>query len=405
MSDADLFEQAEPQPSPGDFARGRIEGRLSASRSFTLDRRNSEDFGEPGRFVSQVFDDDGTGAEVVREGDQWTLTNVGGRRTLVKALVAREPGNIVDLWLQVVPARGNPRTVLHLHRSDARRFLDALRRIELIDPGGADASAHIDDHVVANVLNNPESAAALYGNHAEKVRLLIASDDDARDVVALAGRRRALEEFRLLLDDDAHFDAASADAGGPEHVWQKYFQANPWTLGIGLGSQLLTSWSDDRLEQVVAGYSVHGAGKRADAFLRTAGVIRSLVFAEFKHHRTELLKSTEYRPAIWRPSNELVGGLAQVQGTVQRALSSLGDRLQKRDSEGFETAGEVSYLLRPRSFLIIGRLEEFTNDRGEHHPDKVKSFELFRRHLHEPEVVTFDELLARAEWIVDSGSS
>ena len=31
---------------------------------------------------------------------------------------------------------------------------------------------------------------------------------------------------------------------------------------------------------------------------------------------------------------------------------------------------------------------------------KVSSFELYRRNLYEPEILTFDELLARAEWHV-----
>jgi hypothetical protein len=33
-------------------------------------------------------------------------------------------------------------------------------------------------------------------------------------------------------------------------------------------------------------------------------------------------------------------------------------------------------------------------------PGRFSSFELYRRNLYEPEVLTFDELLARAEWHV-----
>ncbi|MGZ3388906.1 MAG: hypothetical protein ACXVCF_04880 [Isosphaeraceae bacterium] len=36
--------------------------------------------------------------------------------------------------------------------------------------------------------------------------------------------------------------------------------------------------------------------------------------------------------------------------------------------------------------------------------DKLRSFELFRRNLQEPEVMTFDELIARAEWHVQSAT-
>lgn len=34
------------------------------------------------------------------------------------------------------------------------------------------------------------------------------------------------------------------------------------------------------------------------------------------------------------------------------------------------------------------------------HRAKHQSFELYRRNLYEPEVITFDELLAQAEWHV-----
>ena len=87
--------------------------------------------------------------------------------------------------------------------------------------------------------------------------------------------------------------------------------------------------------------------------------------------------------------------------TVHQAVAGVGERVNRRDAEGFETA-DLTYLIRPRSFLIIGRLFEFVNEPGRHHPEKIRSFELARRHLQEPEVVTFDELLARAEWIVNS---
>lgn len=66
------------------------------------------------------------------------------------------------------------------------------------------------------------------------------------------------------------------------------------------------------------------------------------------------------------------------------------------------TAFDVTdtFIVRPRSFLIVGSLSQLLGDGGGPIDDKVHSFELFRRNLHEPEVITFDELLARAEWHV-----
>ena len=78
------------------------------------------------------------------------------------------------------------------------------------------------------------------------------------------------------------------------------------------------------------------------------------------------------------------------------ATRQIGQRLAEVDESGAET-GEVTHLVRPRSFLIIGHLSRLWGQGGIH-AAKYRSFELYRRNLYEPEIITFDELLARAEW-------
>jgi Shedu protein SduA, C-terminal len=206
--------------------------------------------------------------------------------------------------------------------------------------------------------------------------------------------------FRRLLDDPEYFDGFIPPGRGPEAVWQKFLEENRWILGGSLAGQFLTSWNEERLEQIVAGFSIASVGKRTDALLRTAGRVQSMVFVEIKHHRTELL-GEEYRPGCWAPSKEMCGGVAQVQGTVQRAVDQISDRLPDRASDGSEIPGAFTYLLRPRSFLIVGSLNEVIGEAGGISPDKYLSFELYRRHMEEPDIITFDELLARAEGLVE----
>ncbi len=55
--------------------------------------------------------------------------------------------------------------------------------------------------------------------------------------------------------------------------------------------------------------------------------------------------------------------------------------------------------MQPRSYLVVGHLNQLTGPGGVH-PERHRSFEVYRQNLHRPEVVTFDELLARAEWSV-----
>jgi hypothetical protein len=50
-----------------------------------------------------------------------------------------------------------------------------------------------------------------------------------------------------------------------------------------------------------------------------------------------------------------------------------------------------TFLIRPRSYLIAGHLRVLGNDGGGVHMQKLRSFELYRQNLYEPEIVTFDE--------------
>jgi hypothetical protein len=386
-----------------DYAQGRQSDRLYTSRTFSNRNANSSDYGQPSRFVYQVFDDDGNSSSLKRDGEEWIVTPIERSRSQIKVLISREAGALVDLWIQRVPAAGSGaviKEVLRVRRKDAIRLAEFFRRLMLIEPDAADTGVRLDEEALSELLNSPDSATRLYEKQSPALRALIADDAHARDVVALAGRRAALEHFRKMLDDDTYFDSLVEVGKGKEAVWQKFFETNPWVLGVGLGTQLFTSWSDQRLEQVVRGHSIAGDGKRADAVLRTSGLIQAMVFAEIKHHRTPLLKE-EYRPSVWSISNEVAGGISQAQVTVHQAVASIGERLARRDVDGFETT-DLTYLIRPRSFLIVGKLSEFLNERAQHHPEKIRSFELARRHLVEPEIVTFDELLARAEWIVNN---
>ena len=96
---------------------------------------------------------------------------------------------------------------------------------------------------------------------------------------------------------------------------------------------------------------------------------------------------------------ELAGAVVQVQQTVRMAVRDLGDYIEERADDGSRT-GTGTFIVRPRSFLIAGSLSQLLGQSGGPIDDKVHSFELFRRNLHEPELITFDELLARAEWHV-----
>ena len=55
-----------------------------------------------------------------------------------------------------------------------------------------------------------------------------------------------------------------------------------------------------------------------------------MVFAEIKHHKTDLLSKTLYRSSCWAPSNELAGAVVQVQQSVRMAVRDLGEYIEEK---------------------------------------------------------------------------
>jgi hypothetical protein len=166
---------------------------------------------------------------------------------------------------------------------------------------------------------------------------------------------------------------------------------------LGLNYIFNAPLNGKKLETTVVGTSVLGSGKRADALLRTTGIIQSLSFGEIKTHRTNVLKrvSAPYRADSWAISDEFAGGIAQVQRTVQKSLMNISEQLIINDDEGYRQQDPI-YLYKPKAFLVIGSLEEFKNEKGFINESKFSSFELFRRSISDIEIITFDELYSRA---------
>jgi hypothetical protein len=88
-----------------------------------------------------------------------------------------------------------------------------------------------------------------------------------------------------------------------------------------------------------------------------------------------------------------------MQGTVAMAIRKLQENLEVKDSLGDPT-GDIVFTHHPRSFLVVGNLGQFVTENGVNN-DQYRSFELHRRNMSEPEIITFDELYQRAKLIVE----
>lgn len=363
------------------------------------DASNSEhDFGETPEIRYVDLDNAAHRRATAGIGSEWIIEAVDGpQQYRLKMLMVRGTNEVQDLWIVRVEEDASTE-VMHLAGESAARFIALIRNNAFAPVDGSPVE-------IPPAMPLPDAAAlsAAYEDDPKALRLLIERDTTAQDVVAVAHRREVVDEFRRMIDDDAHFDSlvAMQASKSKEGVWQEFFEVNPWLLGLGLSAHLLIGWDEDKLEKVVVGADIGGPGKRADALLETAGIIGLLALAEIKHHQTDLLAAETYRSGCWPPSTELSGAVAQSQGTVQLTIERFTNRVEKKNDKGFTIPTETAYLYRPQSYVVIGSLSEFIEpDTGGHNEAKIRSFELYRRNLDEPIVITFDEILARAEALI-----
>ncbi|ELB2751638.1 DUF4263 domain-containing protein, partial [Vibrio alginolyticus] len=239
-------------------------------------------------------------------------------------------------------------------------------------------------------------------NELSEIMSLISSGElEISELKRLGQKKEQLKHFYNLLNNNEYFSSFVVDSRRPESVWQKFFEENKWIFGFGLNYVFNTSLEGKKLEQVVEGYSISNNGKRIDALMHSNGLIQSLCFAEIKTHLKPTLRKSEYRPGVWSISDELTGGVAQVQRTVQQSINNLQTGLMVKDENGYSTGGKL-FLYNPKAFLIIGSLAEFKDSEGRVHEGKFSSFQLFRRSISDVEIITFDELYERAHALVNN---
>jgi Shedu protein SduA, C-terminal len=354
------------------------------------------------RIATHIFDGR-PGLRFAMVGGELILRETPGGRYEVKATFLEDDRSIKTLTIQKFNSKSGPSDKWYFsfigeEIDSLIRFIAGIKAIPLEESG----KVHIPDDVLRDIVLDQGQAREVFARNSELFLQLAQQEDITRDLVAIGYRRKQLQRFQSLLDDPAYFaEEQNRLECRPEDVWQQFFEANTWIFGYGLSYQFISKLDEKRLEQIVRGRDLVGAGKRSDALMKTRGLISSLCFVEIKRHDTPLLGSKSYRVDAWSPSSELIGGIAQLQTTVHVAVETLGHKLMPSNDFGNPT-GEVLFNIEPRSCLVVGSLEQFQTEHGINIP-KFRSFELYRRHTWRPEIITFDELLQRARFIVEHG--
>lgn len=222
------------------------------------------------------------------------------------------------------------------------------------------------------------------GNHREEIwKQLVASDPDLATKLSYAQiqatRKIELDRFEYALSQD--YD---------ESYWQNLLSEDDWIIGYGLSYYCLTMLN----QQVLVGGKdiMNRNGQVVDFLAASEGHARYVVLVEIKKPSTPLLGS-KCRNHAFPISSDLADAVAQVQGYIDAWGTNLtSGRYEYERDNNLTTA-------KPRGILVIGNTSELDST------DKKRSFELFRKGLNQVDIITYDELLQRAHFIVGKNES
>jgi hypothetical protein len=164
-------------------------------------------------------------------------------------------------------------------------------------------------------------------------------------------------------------------------------------FGYGLNYQILRQ---EQVQPHYGGTRVDGrGGQRGDYLTSTSGETNFTVLVEIKTPGTPLLQGkAEIRSGAWSLSKELTDALAQIEANID-TWDKQGS-LQPDNREELENRG--IYTVQPKGIIVIGNLSQLNNR------SKRETFQRFRRSIHGIDIITFDELYARAKYIVERPS-
>jgi len=203
-----------------------------------------------------------------------------------------------------------------------------------------------------------------------------------QDLNILSGRKDGLEIFKELFNKDI-----------TEPEWQAFFKQNSWIFGYGLDYRFLSI-----LQREASVSSTDLDGKNEVKLDYLLGDRNFTIIVELKRPDTPLFEKDKNRSESWKLSKDLTYAVSQI--LSQKAEWEIKAKTDQFDENGDKIEQDT---VDPKTILIIGNTNQFS---GSTKTDliKKKTFELYRRNSRNIEIITYDELLERAQFIVNDGT-
>jgi Domain of unknown function (DUF4263) len=221
-----------------------------------------------------------------------------------------------------------------------------------------------------------------------------------KDLVNTGYRKLQLEQFRKLLYENDLVNYKNS-IGKPntkdETAWQFFFLQNKWIFGYGLDYKF-----QGILQKEFHASDTNASGKEGVISDYLLGDKRFTTFVELKLPSTEIFAEDRNRAKSWRLSNKLIEAYSQIleqkasgQIKIETTRGLVNDEYQEITQHSFDS----------KTILLIGTWQQIENDPEGIKRIKAKTFELFRRDSRNIEIITYDELYERAEFIVKNSGN
>ena len=262
----------------------------------------------------------------------------------------------IDPIFKLINSLAQDNTKLTLNENTLRQFL------EIGQKAGIDVTVRLIDWIVA-IARTEDVVSVLEKLDVDDLQKLNAA-------VGLGSLKSVLEIWRNNVSNDN------------EEFWQGVLAQNSFLFAQLFSFPVIVL--DNKA--YIGGKGISNRGGNVVDFLCANNLTRNVVLVEIKTPVTKLL-GARYRGDIYNISTELSGSVVQVTN-YKNSLMKNYMTLANSEEERFEAFD-------PQCIVIIGNIDSELADRKQR-----KSLELFRMGLKDVQVITYDELFGKVEFLV-----